>query len=145
MIAWSFLQGALALGVVAAIYLNALNRNMPVDEVRALTFTALVIAIVALILVNRSASASIIKAIRRPNLALAIVLPLVALMLAATLFFPFISALFHFKPLSLNDLILSLGAGFLVLVVLEIIKPLWRRLFPRQSKVAHTKSTKQAI
>ena len=145
MIAWSFLQGALALGVVAAIYLNALNRNMPVDEVRALTFTALVIAIVALILVNRSASASIIKAIRRPNLALAIVLPLVALMLAATLFIPFISALFRFKPLSLNDLILSLGAGVLVLLTLEIIKPLWRRLFPRQSKVAHTKSTKQAI
>lgn len=129
MIVWSLLQGVLAFGLVAAIFVVALNRGMPVDEVRALTFFALVMSIVALILVNRSTSASILKAIRRPNRALAIVLPLVVLMLAATLVVPLISKLFRFGPLQADDLLLTLGSGVVVLVVLELIKPLWRAAF----------------
>ncbi len=129
MIAWSLLQGGFAFGLVAAIFIVALNRGMPVDEVRALTFFALVISIVALILVNRSASASLLKAIRRPNRALAIVLPLVVLMLAATLVVPFISKLFRFGPLHADDLALTFGAGVVVLVALELIKPMWRSAF----------------
>jgi Ca2+-transporting ATPase len=114
------------------IFLVALDRGMPVDEVRALTFFALVISIVALILVNRSASASLLKAIKRPNRALAIVLPLVVLMLGATLLIPFISKLFRFGPLHIDDLALTVGAGALVLVVLEVLKPLWRMAFDRR-------------
>jgi Ca2+-transporting ATPase len=132
MIVWSLLQGVLAFGLVAAIFVVALNRGMPVDEVRALTFFALVMSIVALILVNRSTSASILKAIRRPNRALAIVLPLVVLMLAATLLIPFISTLFRFGPLHADDLILTVGAGVIVLVLLEVLKPLWRMAFDRR-------------
>jgi P-type Ca2+ transporter type 2C len=132
MIVWGLLQGVLAFGLVAAIFIVALKRGMPVDEVRALTFFALVISIVALILVNRSASASLLKAIRRPNRALAIVLPLVVLMLAATLLIPFVSNLFRFGPLHVDDLLITLGAGAVVLVVLELIKPLWRAAFGRR-------------
>ena len=129
MIVWSLLQGALAFGLVAAIFIVALKRGMPVDEVRALTFFALVISIVALILVNRSASASLLKAIHRPNRALAIVLPLVVLMLAATLLIPFVSNLFRFGPLHVDDLLITLGAGVVVLMALELVKPLWRAAF----------------
>jgi Ca2+-transporting ATPase len=132
MIVWSILQGTFAFGLVAAIYIVALDRGMHVDEVRALTFFALVISIVALILVNRSASASLLKAIWRPNRALAIVLPLVALMLATTLLIPFISKLFRFGPLHADDLALTVGAGVVVLVVLEVVKPLWRMAFDRK-------------
>jgi Ca2+-transporting ATPase len=132
MIAWSLLQGMFAFGLVAAIFIIALAQGMPVDEVRALTFFALVTAIVALILVNRSAGASLLKAIRRPNRALAIVLPLVALMLAATLLIPFVSHLFRFGPLHGEDLLVTLGAGVVVLVVLELVKPLWRAAFGRR-------------
>ncbi len=126
MIFWSLFQGVLAFGLVAAIFVVALNRGMPVNEVRALTFFALVISMVALILVNRSASASLLKAIRRPNRPLLIVLPLVAVMLAATLLIPFVSDLFRFGPLHGDDLLITLGAGVVVLLVLEFIKPLWR-------------------
>ncbi len=132
MIIWSVLQGALAFSLVAAIFVVALNRGMPVDEVRALTFFALIISIVALILVNRSASASLLKAIRRPNRALVIVLPIVILMLAATLLIPFVSALFRFGPLHADDLLITLGAGVVVLVVLEFIKPKWREAIGHQ-------------
>ncbi len=126
MIAWSVLQGALAFGLVATIFVVALGQGMPVDEVRALSFFALVTAIVALILVNRSASASLLKAIRRPNRALAIVLPVVILMLAATLLVPSISDLFRFGPLHADDILLTVASGAVVLVVLELAKPLWR-------------------
>ncbi len=132
MIVWSLLQGVLAFGLVATIFVVALDRGMPVDEVRALTFFALVMSIVALILVNRSTSASILKAIRRPNRALAIVLPLVVLMLAATLIVPFISKLFRFGPLHADDLLFTLGSGVVVMVFLEVLKPLWRMAFDRR-------------
>jgi Ca2+-transporting ATPase len=121
------LQGVFAFGLVAAIFVVALKRGMPPDEVRALAFFSLVTAIVALILVNRSASASLLQAIGRPNRALAIVLPFVCLMLGATLAIPALRDLFRFGPLHVDDLLLTVGAGISVLAVLEIAKPLLRR------------------
>ncbi|MEO8559883.1 MAG: cation-translocating P-type ATPase [Rhodospirillales bacterium] len=129
MIVWSILQGVFALALVAGIYIIALERGMPTDEVRALTFFSLVLSIIALILVNRSSGASLIKAIRRPNRALLIVLPVVAAMLAVTLLWPVATNLFRFGPLHANDLALTFGAGVVVLVVLEFLKPLCRGLF----------------
>lgn len=136
MIVWSLLQGALAFGLVAAIYMVALGQGLPVDDVRALSFLSLVIAIVALIFTNRSTDAPLLKAIRRPNQALAIVLPIVTPMLAATLLVPFVSNLFRFGPLHADDLLITIGAGGAVLVVLEFVKPLWRAAFGRRRDTA---------
>ena len=127
MILWGVFQGAFAFGLVAAIYVVALQRGMPEDEVRALTFFSLVISIVALIFVNRSTSASLFKAILRPNRALAVALPAVAAMLAVTLLWPTASDLFRFGPLHADDLSLTFGVGPVVLVVLELLKWLWPR------------------
>jgi Ca2+-transporting ATPase len=38
----------------------------------------------------------------------------------------FMPALFQFGPLHANDLALTLGAGIVVLIVLEALKHLWR-------------------
>jgi Ca2+-transporting ATPase len=105
MVVWSVLQGVFAFGLVAAIFVVALKRGMPPDEVRALAFFSLVTAIVALILV----------------------LPFVCLMLGATLAIPALRDLFRFGPLHVDDLLLTVGAGISVLAVLEIAKPLLRR------------------
>ncbi len=126
LVAWSLLQGLLAFAVVAAIYVSALRAGMPVPEVRALTFFSLIIVIVSLILINRSFSASLLTAVRRPNRTLAAVLVAVAVILALTLLWPFANQLFAFGPLHADDLALTLGAGFIVLVVLEALKPLLR-------------------
>src|SRR5262249_58607018 len=48
-VAWSLLQGAFAFGLVAVIFVVAHHRGMPEDEVRALAFFSLVLAIVGLI------------------------------------------------------------------------------------------------
>jgi Ca2+-transporting ATPase len=126
LIVWSLLQGALAFVLVAAIFVIAFRSGMPEQEVRALAFFSLVVAIVSLILVNRSFSASLLTALRRPNRTLAAVLSAVAAILALTLLWPFASNLFAFGPLHVDDLALTLGAGIVVLVSLELLKPLWR-------------------
>jgi Ca2+-transporting ATPase len=99
---------------------------MPADEVRALAFFSLVIAIIGLIFVNRSFDASPITALRRPNPALAWVMAAVAAVLASTLVWPFARDLFRFGPLHLDDIVLTLGAGIIVLIALELIKTFWR-------------------
>jgi len=126
LIAWGLVQGTFAFLLVAVIFVVALSRGMPESEVRALAFFSLVLAIVSLIFVNRTYSASLIAALRRPNLALVLVLFAVITMLSLTLFWPFASGLFRFGPLHWDDLALTLGAGIFMLVFLEFLKPLWR-------------------
>src|SRR6185369_17218258 len=127
LIAWSLVQGACALAVVAGIFLVASRRAMAEPEVRALTFVSLTLTIVSLIFVNRSFSSSLVTALRRPNRALAWVLPAVVAMLGVTLLWPPAMDLFRFGPLHWNDLGLTLGAGVFVLVVLEVMKQFWHR------------------
>ena len=125
-IIWSLLQGALVLGVVTTILFLAPGYGFDVDQVRALTFHSLVLCVVALIFVDRSTSSSIITAITRPNRALAYVLPVVAVLLAVTVFWAPARALFRFGALQPQWLVVPLGAGLTVLVGLELLKPLWR-------------------
>ena len=65
----------------------------------------------------------ITTALRRPNQSLRWVLLAVTAMLSLTLLWPFASGLFRFGPLHLNDLAVTLGAGILVLLFLEFLKP----------------------
>jgi Ca2+-transporting ATPase len=129
-IVWSLLQGGLVLGVVATIFVSAPIYGLAEDQVRAVTFVALVMSIVALIFVNRSNSASLIAAFRRPNRALAVVLPIVAAMLVLTQFWAPARNLFGFGALESAVLVAPPLAGLTVLVALELLKPLWRRAIP---------------
>ncbi len=75
---------------------------------------------------------------RKPNRALWIVVPAVAVMLTLSLLWPTARDLFRFGPLHVDDLTLTLGAGVAILVVLESCKPLWRRLFARAAAAGET-------
>lgn len=128
LILWGVVQGACAFVLVAAMFLLALRADMPVVEARALVFFSLVMAIIALIFVNRSFGTSLLTAVRRPNRTLALVLVAVVAMLGLTLLVPTVSALFRFGPLHPGDLALSAGAGIGLLVLLEGLKWLGSRL-----------------
>jgi Ca2+-transporting ATPase len=131
LVVWGLFQGVMAFALVAAVYLLALRRGMPADEVRALTFFSLVFVIIGLIFVGRSFSASVIAALRRPNRTPVIVLASVVAMLATTLAWPIARDLFRFGPLHADDLAVTVGAGVVVLLILELVKPLVRsRLGP---------------
>lgn len=129
-ILWGLMQGALVLAVVTSILFLGPGYGFDTDQLRALTFHALVLCVVALIFVNRSFSASILTAITRPNRALAVALPIVAVLLAVTVFWAPARDLFGFGTLAPHWLVIPLGAGVAVLVILEVLKPIWRLLLP---------------
>ena len=91
-----------------------------------MAFSTLVLGLVALILIDRSNSNSVLSAVVRPNKALAVVLPIVAALLAVTMFWAPARDLFGFGVLSGVWLAVPPLAGIAVLLVLEAIKPLWR-------------------
>lgn len=125
-IIWSLVQGTLVLAVTATIFALAPGYGLTTDQVRGITFAALVFSIVALILVDRSRSSSILTAITRPNRALAVVLPIVGAVLAGTLFWPAARDLFGFAALDPAHLAVPPLAGLAVLGTLEVLKPIWR-------------------
>ena len=129
MVGWGLLQGGLALTVLVVAFFAGLAREMPEDELRALMFTSLVLINVGLILVNRSFSSSLIVALRRPNRFLWFLLTVVAAVLTVALTWQPAMTLFRFGPFHIHDLAVSAGAGLSLLVLLELIKPLWRKAF----------------
>ena len=122
--AWSIVQGALVLALVAGLFVMALRQRLPEADARALAFTTLVAANLGLVLVNRSLSASIFAAFTRPNAALWWVVAATALILAAVILFPPARALFRFGPLHADDLAVALGSGLFMLLLLEAAKKL---------------------
>ena len=129
MVGWSLLQGGLALTALAAVLFAGVAREMPENELRALMFTSLVLINVSLILVNRSFSSSLIVALRRPNAFLWLLLAAVTAVLTVALTWPPAMTLFRFGPFHIHDLAVSAGAGLSLLVLMELIKPLWRKAF----------------
>ncbi|MCU0904852.1 MAG: cation-translocating P-type ATPase, partial [Tabrizicola sp.] len=125
-ILWSLVQGGLALVVTATVFVMAPDYGLSVDQVRALTFATLVLCIVMLILVDRSRSSSLVAALLRPNRALAVVVPVVAVLLAATLFWQPARHLFGFGSLDPVFLAVPALGGLALLLVLELLKPVWR-------------------
>ena len=125
LIGWSVTQGTVAFAAVAGILFWGAERQMPEEQLRALTFFTLVIVIIALILVNRSFRASPAAALGRPKPALVIVLAAVSGILATVNVWLPAQDVFGFGPLHRDDLFLTAGAGLAVLLILEAIKPLW--------------------
>lgn len=126
-ILWSLAQGALVLGVTGTIFFLSHEYGQATDQVRALTFASLVFCIVSLIFVDRSLSSSLVTAIRRPNRALAVVLPMAACLLAIILLWQPARILFGFGALPLMLLMIPPLAGLFLLLALEALKPIWRR------------------
>jgi Ca2+-transporting ATPase len=120
-IALSVAQGFSVLAACVAVLLLARTRHSP-DAARALTFATLVIAFLAIILVNRSWTRSVLAMLRVPNAAFRWVLGGTLLLLALALFAPFAQRLFHFQPVHADDLLLSVCAGAACVLWFEIVK-----------------------
>ncbi len=126
-ILWAVLQGLIVFAILAAILIGATRLAMPEPDLRALVFTSLILINIGLILVNRSFKSSLIRAFMRPNRSLWVLIGSIGALLATALFWSPAQSLFHFGTLHGNDLALCVGAGFLSLFVLEMIKSQWFR------------------
>jgi Ca2+-transporting ATPase len=127
-IGWSVGQGGIAFFMLAALFLLATERGMPEGEVRALTFFSLVAAILALILVNRSFSTSVMHALRGNNPALGYVFGVVAAISVFILLVPAVQGILHFEHLRASDLAVAAAAGSALFLLLEVLKPLANRV-----------------
>jgi len=131
MIAWSLFQGGLAFAMLATVYFVEAASGMPEAELRALVFFALIAEILALILVNRSFSASLGDALARHNAALRYVVLSVVAVTGAILFWPRAQALLKFGSIAWSDMAMAAGLGVVLLVLLEGCKPIVSRALSR--------------
>jgi len=127
MVVMSLLQGFGVLVILLAIFAVAFYRGQGEEDARALTFTALVIANVALIVTNRSWSRTILAILRTPNPAMWWVVGSALVFLALVLYVPFLKALFHFSTLHPYDIALCVGSGALSIAWFETLKAFQRR------------------
>jgi Ca2+-transporting ATPase len=126
----SLLLGMSSFAIVLTVFRLSLALGAPETEARALTFTTLVVANLALVLATRSRTRTILATLRTPNAALWWVLGGAAALLAVVLYVPFLRDLFGFAVLHPSDLLMCLAAGFASIVWFEGIKVLRRRWAP---------------
>jgi P-type Ca2+ transporter type 2C len=121
-------QGAVAFALLAAVYLTATYQGLPASDTRALTFVALIMAILALILVNRSFGTSLISAFTRKNVALRYVLVAVAVVSVLIMMVPALRTLLKFGSPQWQHVAFAVALGTILLLLLEAMKPLANRL-----------------
>jgi Ca2+-transporting ATPase len=126
-IALSVLQGLGVLLVVLGVFGVVLARGQGELEARAMTFTTLIVANLALILTNRSWSRTIVATLRAPNPALWWVVGGALTLLGLVLYVPFLRALFGFSVLHPDDLAICLAAGLASIGWFEGLKLLMSR------------------
>jgi Ca2+-transporting ATPase len=105
-----------------AIFGIALARGLGEGEARALAFTTLVVANIALIFANRSWERTILASLRMPNRSLWLITGAALVCLGLVLYFPLLRDLFHFAPLDRGDLLLAVVVGLAGVAWFELFK-----------------------
>lgn len=134
------LQGASILALLLAIFSIAIYRGQGEYDARALTFTTLVLANLALIVTNRSWSRAAVATWHSKNTALVGVIGGILVFLSLVLYVPYLRELFHFSALHGIDLCVCIVAGILSIIWFEGLKLARhryteRRLATRQSNL----------
>jgi Ca2+-transporting ATPase len=125
---WGVVQGLVAFILLGAIMIGGARLNMAEDDLRTLVFSSLVLVNMGLILINRSFTASLIRAFIRPNRSLWILLSVVSFLLGVAVLWPPAQHLFHFGSFHANQFAVCIAASLLSLITLEAIKAKWFRI-----------------
>ncbi len=122
MIGGNLLQGGIAFALLAMIYGIAIGQGLAVEHVRTLVFFALIAAIVALVLADRTTGASITAGLGRKNVALAVVLVSMVTIAAAIMLVPGIAALLRLSVLNCQDWAVAIDAGVILFLLFQLMK-----------------------
>jgi Ca2+-transporting ATPase len=123
----SLLQGGSVLLVLIAVFLLALHRSQDAQDARALAFTTLIVANLALIFVNRSSNRTALEALRVPNRALWWIVGGTFLLLGLVLYVPVLRTLFSISMLHPADIAICLTTALASVGSLELVKMLDQR------------------
>lgn len=118
----SLLQGVGALLLSISVFAIALHQHMSDGQSRALAFTTLVVANIALIFTNRVRNKSFIAALRQPNPSLWLITAAAALCLTAILSIPAARDIFRFAQIDGLALLLAIITGLAGIAWFELLK-----------------------
>jgi len=118
----SVLEGLSVLAVVLAVFGISWGLERSADESRALSYTTLIVANLALIFSNRSRTRTLFEMAKVPNAAMWWVLGGATLFLTMILCVPFLRNLFKFSILHPVDIAICIGAGLLSIAGFELLK-----------------------
>ena len=114
-------QGLLALAAGGGVYAFTLWEGLGMDAVRTVTFLALVLSVFALVIASRSFG-SVVGALLRPNLPLALILAGALGAVALVVGLPPLRALFHFALIGPADVAVAVGAAGAALLGLDLLR-----------------------
>ena len=118
-------QGIGILAIVFAVYFIGLKMGYSEQEDRALAFTTLIAANIAVILSNRSWTRNIFQILGTSNKTVKWVVGGAAFFLILILNVPFLLELFQFEKISLTEALICIVAGFSSIIWFEMYK-VWR-------------------
>ncbi len=120
-------QGIGILVMVFAVYFFGLRMNYSEQEVRALAFTTLIAANIAVILSNRSWTRNIFQILMTSNKTVKYVVGGAAFFLILVLNVPFLLSLFQFEKISIIESLVCVVLGFSSIIWFEMYKVLTNR------------------
>lgn len=121
-------MGILLLGMVAAVYFISINENHSDGEIRAITFTSLIIGNLFLILSTLSKTRSCIAVLFEKNIALLIIIVSALVILVLLITVPYLRVVFNFEYPGMRHFSISIIGALLIIIILEIVKFLKSRL-----------------
>lgn len=121
----SVVQGLFVLAIVISVFGVSWYRGQDADDARTLTFTALIIANLCLIVTNRSWSQTIGSILRTRNKAMWFVVGGALSFLVLVLYVPWLQDLFHFDLMHPGDIGVAVLTGGVSIIWFELLKSLW--------------------
>jgi Ca2+-transporting ATPase len=122
LIGWSLAQGTSVMLAAVAVAGWANANGLPAGQSRALTFAALIVGNLMLILVNRSWTRSALAVLGQRNVAMWAVTGAALVFLASSLFLDPVSSLFRFEATPLARIGAAAAAGAASLLWFELLK-----------------------
>jgi len=135
-LAMAFLQGVVALAAVALTYHWSIAR-LPEEAARALAFTVLIAANLALIFMNRSRKSGLVATLRKPNRAMWSVVAAALCLLLLALKLPVLMGIFRFAPLPVHQILVALAIGLCSVFWYGPLRS-WRRTTGRPQETLHS-------
>ena len=122
LMAFSVFQGVLLLTMVLIVYFVSLKEGHTEGEVRAITFSTLIIGNIFLILTNLSNTRNVISVFMEGNRAALLILGAAFLMLILVVSLPSLQLIFKFEFPGFGHFLTAIIGATSMLVVLEVIK-----------------------
>ena len=134
----SIFQGLAITTGLLFLYHYSVSKNLGEDLTRTMIFSGLICANIFLTLINRSFYYSIIRTLSYPNKLVFFIIAATVIITGALIYFKPISGFFELQALSISELLISMGIGFVSVIWFELIK--WNTR--RRSLLKHSKNPK---